>query len=115
MSRPTFIRDLNGAVREFASHDKAYDFVIARNRGNEHWTILIGRPDDSAPLIAPPVEVDMSDYRTPAHITDSFDRNSHWTTEYCRREREVRAAALDASLQRIAADTGITQFLQAAE
>lgn len=59
--------------------------------------------------------IDMSDFRDPAWVRDSFDRQSAWNTECARKECDARLAVLDRSLARIAASRDITQFLEAAE
>lgn len=59
--------------------------------------------------------VDMSDYRDPAWVRGSYDRQSAWEAEFYRRERNARLAAFDAALQRIASSHDITRYLEAAE
>jgi hypothetical protein len=132
MSRPTYVEDLNGCTRQFPSWGEAYDFVIARNKGDEHWSILGREP--SAP--ENPTEADyleagrrvaegifevfarkptMFNYRTPEHIQGSEQRNAHWNAELAARQRDARMAALDRCLIALAKSQDITRFLEAAE
>ena len=108
MSRTTYLQDMNGAVREYASFNEAFDFMLAANRIDGTWTI-VPKPVAVEPK-APAEPVNMDGWEAGRRFAGSYERQSAWNAEYAK-----RAAALSSSLDEIAARRDIVQFLDAAE
>lgn len=108
MPRTTYLQDMTASVREFASFDEAFDFMLAANRdGAGTWTIVAKLVAVAA---APCVAIDMTGWEAGRRFADSYERQSAWNAEY---DARAAIARLDASLAEIAALTDITDRVAA--
>lgn len=108
MARATFLQNImTGETTEFPSFDEAFDFQIARNRGDEHWSLYQARPEPIAPMSAAPFVMEAIE----GPGIGTFERMDIIQREIGRQQ----LAALDVSLSEIASRSDITQFLEAAE
>lgn len=107
--RPATSEEIN-ADHAFYRREAKREQAMHAGFTEQQWLAGLSFTNGALSGLADPV--DMSDYRTPANVSGSYERAQHWTSMLADRQAAARRAAFDRALDVVAARRG---YLMAAE